>query len=163
MSSHQLLSFYNCGSLKMRKAKLHNVGKCLQFRDATMILWWHSFKLCSLLKFSHTGGCFDCSSSSYPTFVYKSTFWNYYVYVLLIKPRNTKDLGSGLAQWVSWLASTLVAEKLRFDPQPGQEIFFFSDDRTACGHRRYFKPKRTGISPGFNVAKDESYSVNVNL
>jgi hypothetical protein len=55
-----------------------------------------------------------------------------------------KELGGMLPHWVSWLASTLVAEELRFDSQSGQKISVFSDVRAGCGARRYLNPKRNG-------------------
>jgi hypothetical protein len=45
------------------------------------------------------------------------------------------ELAGGLAQWVSWLTSTLVAEELKFDSQPGQEIILFSDVHAGSGAR----------------------------
>lgn len=119
------LFFLNCGSLKIRKAKLHNVGKCVECRDATMFFWWHSFRLCSLAEIFTLITAVFCYSS-YLSFVYKSTFLNYYFYAILIRPHSMNELGGGLAQWMSWLAFTLVAKELSFDSQPGQEISLFS-------------------------------------
>lgn len=114
--------------------------------NVEMLQWYgdtvSSFVLC--WNFHITDGSFGCSSSCL-TFVYKSTFWNNYAFVILIQPRSINELGGGLAHWVSWLASTLVAEELRFDSQPGQEISVFSDVRAVCGVRRYLNPRRSGV------------------
>jgi hypothetical protein len=89
-------------------------------------------------------GCFVCYLS-YLSSVYKSTFLNYYSYVILIHPRSMNELGVGLAKWMSWLAFTLLAKELRFDSQPRLEISLFSHAFTDCGAHSYFSSKCTGI------------------